>query len=156
MALEIERKFIVQSDGWKKHTLVKKIPMEQGYFDQHSDSIVRIRLTDVEAFITIKSSTKGLVRKEFEYEVPHADGVELIKMCVKPTVKKTRHYVVDNFNQLWEIDTFRGTNRGLVIAEIELESKKQVVTSQQWLGREVTEDERYRNTVLASNKVPKE
>lgn len=156
MALEIERKFLVASDGWKKHTLVKKVPIEQGYIDTSGDVIVRFRVTNSQAFMTIKSNHRGMTRKEFEYEVPFDDGEELIKSCKKPTIKKTRHYIVDNFNQLWEIDIFRGLNKGLVLAEIELESEKQPVTIPEWLGREVTNDERYRNTALATTKVPKE
>ena len=154
--IEIERKFLVASDGWKKHTLVKKVPIEQGYIDTAGTSTVRVRVTDSQAFMTIKGAARGLTRNEFEYEIPHDDGVQLIKMCEKPTVKKTRHYVVDNNQQLWEVDTFRGTNRGLVLAEIELESEKQPVNIPQWIGKEVTQDERYRNTALATNKVPKE
>lgn len=157
MGLEIERKFLVADDGWKKHTLVKKTPIEQGYFSTGDNtSVIRIRVTNEQAFMTIKSNHRGMTRKEFEYEIPFEDGEELIKACEKPTIKKTRHYVVDNFNQLWEIDIFRGMNKGLVLAEIELESEKQPVVIPLWLGREVTNDDRYRNTALASTKVPKE
>ena len=155
MPLEIERKFLVSSDGWKKHTLVRKVPIEQGYIKTEGSNSVRLRLTDTQSFMTIKGAARGLTRTEFEYEIPHADGQELIKMCEKPTVKKTRHYVVDNHQQLWEIDIFRGVNRGLVLAEIELESEKQPVTIPPWLGTEVSLDVRYRNTNLAFNKVPK-
>ena len=157
MALEIERKFLVAGDGWKKHVLVKKVPIEQGYFSTGEKApVIRIRVTNDQAFMTIKSNHRGMTRKEFEYEIPFVDGEELIKACEKPTIKKTRHYVVDNFNQLWEIDIFRGINKGLVLAEIELESEKQPVIITDWLGREVTDDERYRNTALAATKVPKE
>lgn len=156
MATEIERKFLVKNDDWKELLLVKKIPIEQGYIKTEGDTIVRFRVTDAQTFVTFKSSHRGMTRKEFEYEIPFADGADLIKMCEKPTVKKVRHYVVDSFDQLWEIDVFRGTNRGLVLAEIELESEKQKVNVPDWLGREVTDDERYRNTALAATKVPKE
>lgn len=157
MAVEIERKFLVADNGWKKHTLVKKIPIEQGYFPTCDNApIVRIRVTDTQAFMTIKSDHRGMSRKEFEYEIPFADGEKLIKTCEKPTIKKTRHYIVDNFTQLWEVDIFRGINKGLILAEIELESEKQPVSIPNWMGKEVTDDDRYRNTALASNKVPKE
>lgn len=156
MVLEIERKFIVSTDGWKKHTSVKEVPIEQGYFDNQSNNVVRIRVTDITAYLTIKSSHKGIARDEFEYEIPHADGIELIKMCVKPVVKKTRHCVVDNFNQLWEIDIFEGMNKGLILAEIELEDEDQHIIIPDWLGKEVTNDDRYRNTSLASTIVPQE
>lgn len=155
MPLEIERKFLVNGDEWKKLTLVRKTPIEQGYIITNGVTSVRIRLTDSQAFMTIKGSQKGLTRKEFEYELPFDDGQELIKMCEKPTVKKTRHYVVDKNNQLWEIDIFKGINRGLVLAEIELESEKQPVIIPTWIGAEVSYDERYRNTNLAFNRVPK-
>ena len=155
--IEIERKFLVADSGWKTHTLVKKVAIEQGYFITGENSpVVRIRVTDSQAFMTIKSNHRGMTRKEFEYEIPFADGEELIKACEKPTIKKTRHYTVDNFNQLWEIDIFKGVNKGLILAEIELESEKQPVIIADWLGREVTDDARYRNTALAATKVPKE
>ncbi len=157
MALEIERKFLVATDGWKKHTLVKKVPIEQGYFSTGEKApVIRIRVTNEQAFMTIKSTQRGMTRKEFEYEIPLVDGEELIKACWRPTIKKTRHYIVDNFDQLWEIDIFRGVNKGLVLAEIELESEKQPVIIPEWLGREVTNDDRYRNVALGSTKVPKE
>lgn len=157
MAAEIERKFVVADSGWKQHTLVKKIPIEQGYFTTSKNApVIRIRVTDNQAFLTIKSNHSGMTRQEFEYEIPLADGEQLIKVCEKPTIKKTRHYVVDNCNQLWEIDIFGGVNKGLILAEIELESEKQPVVIAGWLGREVTDDDRYRNTALASNKVTKD
>lgn len=153
MPLEIERKFIVTSPDWKKHTLVKKIPIDQGYFQRDMHPTVRIRVTNDQAFATIKGNQKGLTRSEFEYELPYHDGLELLKLCEKPLVRKVRYVIVDNFNQLWEIDVFKGLNKGLVLAEIELESEKQPVTIPGWVGREVTDDPLYRNTSLAIDKV---
>lgn len=153
MPREIERKFIVATDEWKKHTLVKKIPIDQGYFQRDGQPTVRIRVTNDQAFMTIKGKQKGLTRSEYEYELPYDDGVDLLKMCEKPLVKKVRHVIVDKFNQLWEIDIFKGINKGLVLAEIELDDEKQPVTIPDWLGREVSDDPLYRNTSLAINNV---
>ena len=153
MAKEIERKFIVAKDGWKKLDLLKKHNIEQGYILNIADLAVRIRTSDDEAWLTIKTNGRGITRDEYEYQIPHADGLALIKKAAV-TLKKVRHYVRDEKNQLWEIDVFKGLNRGLVLAEIELLSARTHVDLPTWLGREVSEDAHYFNTYLVDHKVP--
>lgn len=152
MARETERKFIVTGDGWKKLTLLKKYNIEQGYIHSSTDISTRVRLTDDEAWLTIKANGRGITRDEFEYSIPHADGTQLIKKAPK-TLKKIRHYLRDEKNQVWEVDIFRGLNRGLILVEIELPSTKTRVEIPDWVGREVSTDAEYFNTYLVDHKV---
>lgn len=155
MAKEIERKFIVKNEAWKKATLLKKVAIKQGYISKATKHVVRVRVTDDEARITIKGPKKGITRDEFEYVIPKNDGEKLIKMSETPIISKTRYYLYDDQKQLWEVDVFKGTNRGLVVAEIELQDSRQPVMKPQWVGKEVTHDKRYTNTYIAEHKVPK-
>lgn len=151
---EIERKFIVSSNKWKKLTRLKVLNIKQGYLSKTVNHTIRVRLTETTAFLTIKSPAKGLERDEFEYEIPLLDGQQLIKMCNNPIINKTRHIVQDDLKQVWEIDVYKGINKGLVVAEIELVDAKQYIKLPEWLGREVSYDKRYTNAYLASHKVP--
>jgi adenylate cyclase len=49
----------------------------------------------------------------------------------------------------WEVDVFGGANAGLVLAEIEFDRLHQRLALPPWVGREVTDDVRYRNAYLA-------
>ena len=49
----------------------------------------------------------------------------------------------------FEIDEFQNKNNGLVIAEIELKSKKQLFKKPEWIGKEVTGIKKYYNSQLA-------
>ena len=155
MAKEIERKFLVKTDTWKRATLLKKVNIKQGYIARTPLGVVRVRVTDDDARITIKGPRKGLTRTEFEYTIPVKDGQQLMEMSTTPVISKTRYYVRDDIQQVWEVDVFKGTNKGLVMAEIELASEKQSVKLPTWLGKEVSKDKRYTNTYIAEHKVPK-
>lgn len=155
MAQEIERKFLVKGNTWKNEVILKTVDIVQGYLVKSRNMNVRIRIAGDAAFITVKGKRVGITCPEFEYEIPVADAQQLIEMSDTPHVRKTRHYVRDVRSQLWEVDVFKGINRGLVMAEIELQSAKEIVTLPAWIGTEVSHDERYVNTYLAEHKVPK-
>ena len=158
MAKEIERKFLIKNDTWRKSALLKKVNIKQAYISKNVLHQVRVRVMDSEATLTIKgprTGPKGLTRDEFEYTIPIKDGVELTKMSVSPVISKTRYYVRDAIQEVWEVDVYKGINRGLVVAEIELADEKQGVKKPAWIGKEVTHDKRYTNTYIAEHKVPK-
>ena len=50
---------------------------------------------------------------------------------------------------MWEVDEFLGANRGLIVAEIELESEDQSFVRPEWLGEEVSKVSRYLNVELS-------
>lgn len=154
MAQEHERKFLVVGKTWQRETLIKRVEIEQGYLHKSKDMNVRIRIAGDTGYLTIKGPKVDVSCPEFEYEIPLADAQEMIAMSVTPTVRKTRHYIRDDKGQVWDLDVFKGTNRGLVMAEIEMASPKDKISLPKWVGAEVTHDRRYANTYLAEHEVP--
>lgn len=151
MGKEIERKFLVAGDGYRA-LAVDKIEIEQGYLSVDPDRTVRVRLADERAFITVKSRNRGMERGEWEYEIPYADGAELLKLAVYAPIEKTR-WIVPYKGLTWEVDEFHGVHRGLTLAEVELATVDTVPTLPDFVGKEVTADPAYYNSNLARVKI---
>jgi adenylate cyclase len=150
MAIEIEHKFLLANDGWRKH-IIRSVKYRQGYLNSQATSSIRIRISDEHAWLNIKSATIGTHRHEYEYEIPQPDANEIINsLCRKPIIEKTRHIVIDEGNT-WEIDEFEGVNRGLIVAEIELTEIGMTFSKPYWIGKEITHDLRYYNNNLTSH-----
>ncbi|MFT5443538.1 MAG: adenylate cyclase [Myxococcota bacterium] len=143
--IEIERKFRVTDNGWQQNA--QATPMRQGYLARTQKSVVRVRIAGATPWLTIKTKGPGITSPEFEYEIPLPHAEYLLTQCEGAIIEKTR-YVVHHDGDTWEVDVFEGVNAGLVIAEIELESEEQAFTRPPWLGKEVTEDRRFKNSRL--------
>ncbi|HEX5121828.1 MAG TPA: CYTH domain-containing protein [Rhodanobacteraceae bacterium] len=150
MPVEIERKFLVTGDAWRRD-VSKSEPMAQGYLagPPASRSSVRVRIAGDEAWLNIKSVTLGVERDEYEYAIPLADAVRMLATLCGERVEKIRHHVTVG-DHLFEVDEFLGENAGLVVAEIELLHADEPFERPAWLGREVTPLARYYNVNLAS------
>ncbi len=149
MGKEIERKFLLVGEEWKK--LAKGTHYRQGYLNSAKERTVRIRTINDKAFLTIKGITVGATRAEYEYEIPHADcSAMLDNLAEKPIVEKNR-YKIPYGGFTWEVDEFLGVNAGLVVAEVELESEDQKFEKPSWVGAEVTGDPKYFNSNLVKN-----
>ncbi len=148
MALEIERKFLVTGSGWRDTS--RNLFIRQGYLSTDPERTVRIRIADRRGFLTIKSRATGIVRHEFEYEIPVSDADAILECAVKPIIEK-RRWLIDFKGLTWEVDEFHGENQGLVIAEVELNSPTQKISRPSWTGGEVTHDPRYLNVNLTAN-----
>lgn len=146
MALEIERKFLVNKDKWTPTGT--GIRMIQAYLGLDPFPIVRIRIAGEKAFLTIKGCSETISRPEFEYEVPVNDAMEMLSLAISEPVEKTR-YEVWHEDFLWEVDVFSGKNKGLIMAEIELESESQPFLLPDWILKEVSVDEKYFNSYLS-------
>lgn len=148
---EIERKYLVVSDGFKEESF-KKIAIKQGFLNTDPERTVRLRIADEKAFLTIKgkSSKNGLSRFEWEKEIDINEAETLFKLCEPGVIEKSR-YLVKAGDFLFEIDEFFGENKGLVIAEIELENETDTFKKPKWLGKEVTGETRYYNSRLSKN-----
>lgn len=146
MGVEIERKFLVRGEGWRT---ANGTLMAQGYLCRGRERTVRVRIAGDEAFLTIKGPGDGAARLEFEYAIPVEDARELMTLCERPLIEKTRHRHHDG-GHTWEVDEFHGDNAGLVIAEIELDTENEPFTRPPWLGQEVTGDPRYYNANLVT------
>lgn len=153
MPQEIERKFLIHPDKQAEFlaSLPAGLPYRQGYLGLSEKAVVRVRSEGMQGKLTIKGKAKdasGLLRPEYEYDIPVAHVQELFALCLGNIVEKTRHKL-EHQGHLWEIDVFTGANAGLVVAEIELARVDEIFVRPDWLGQEVTLDARYKNARLA-------
>ena len=145
--MEIERKYLVVNDQWRD-AVVSKSRLQQGYLANQANASVRVRVSDDRAWLNVKSTTVGISRHEFEYEIPLQDAREMLQhVAEKPFIDKTR-YRVRHGEHIWDLDLFAGENAGLVVAEVELESESQPFELPPWVGDEVSDDTRYYNVNL--------
>lgn len=150
MATEIERKFLLKNSSWKE-LADEGTQYSQGYIVGSRHASVRVRIQGKRAYLNIKSATIDIVRQEFEYEIPFDEATEILEtLCEKPLIDKVR-YLIKHENHVWEIDVFSGDNDGLIVAEIELKNKDEKFIKPDWLGEEVSDDERYYNVCLVKH-----
>ena len=151
MALEIERKYLVLDDSYKREAF-SSYHIMQGYICKERGKTVRVRIRDNQGFITIKgpSDIGGLARYEFEQEIPLADAEQLMKLCEPGIIDKTR-WLVKAGEHTFEVDEFHGDNAGLVVAEVELRHVDETTIIPHFIGKEVTGDRRYYNSQLSRN-----
>ena len=148
MAKEIERRFLVEGTAWRDsvHAISS---LEQFYVAAAADRSVRIRISDVSsALLTLKFGGQALSRDEFEYPLPFADAHEMRAFASGNVIAKTRHKI-DVAGYLYEVDVFAGKLAGLVIAELETPDQVADADLPDWLGREITGEPAYHNTMLA-------
>jgi len=146
MALEIERKYLI--DLGKIGTLENGIRIKQGYLSTDKNAVVRVRVKNDKAYLTIKGANNGISRLEFEYEIPFDEANEMLdNLCKKPVIDKIR-YIIKHDIHIWEIDVFYGDNEGLVVAEVELKDENEKINLPSWIKEEVTSDNRYFNSNL--------
>lgn len=148
--MEIERKFRVKGDF--KKDAHDQFRITQGYLSSVPERTVRVRVKGEKAFLTIKgsSSASGASRFEWEKEIPVSEARELLKICETGIIDKTR-FLVNFKGHTFEVDEFYGENQGLVVAEVELESEEEAFEKPDWLGEEVTGDNKYYNAMLKQN-----
>lgn len=146
MNIEIERKFLLKNDNWREGAV--GVLYKQAYLNEKGDNTVRVRIEGEKAKLTIKGKSSNISRLEFEYDIPMEDAEALFTLAKTPIVEKYRYKIMYAGN-CWEVDEFLGMNRGLVVAEIELESETQSFEKPDWIGMEVSGDKRYTNANLA-------
>lgn len=146
--IEIERKFLVISDEFKKEAK-NSTRIVQGFLNTQKERTVRVRIRGKYAFLTVKgeSCDKGLSRFEWEKEIEVEEAENLLKLCEKGIIDKIR-YEIEVGNHIFEVDVFFGDNEGLIVAEVELENENETFEKPKWLGKEVTGDSRYYNAQL--------
>ena len=149
MPKEIEKKYLVNDNSFES-LACEKHHITQSYLVAEDDIVVRIRMIDDKAFLTIKGKNNGPVRYEWERKISKSDAVEMLKsLPIVGTIEKTRYKVDAGRGLSWEIDRFHGRNEGLILAEIELTDESVDVILPNFIGKEVTSDPRYYNSNLA-------
>ena len=148
MALEIERKFLVQGEFISEVTASSRIV--QGYLASSPNASVRVRIYGGKGYMTVKGrvSESGMSRFEWEKEIPASEAWELMKLCPTPIIDKTR-YLVEFEGHVFEVDEFYGDNEGLVVAEVELSAIDEEFKKPPFLGKEVTGEGKYYNSSLS-------
>ncbi len=151
MFVEIERKFLVQGDAWRKQA-TSSVEILQGYFDVHGGPSVRVRIFGDRANLNIKGKAQGASRQEFEYPIPVEDARAMLRdLCPTRQVAKTRYFVPAAEEGLqWEIDVYHGTLEGHATAELEIPQEDFAFQRPEWLGEDKTADHRFSNAALAS------
>ncbi len=150
MALEIERKFLVDKTLWNAIEKPTGDFYHQAYLVADETKTIRVRITGRQAFLTIKGPTQGATRQEFEYEIPQTDARELLNNFTQAGLIKTRYKIMHE-GKLWEVDEFAGENEDLIVAEIELTSEDESFALPDWVAQEVTGQEKYYNSQLSVN-----
>lgn len=147
--IEIERKFLVTSEAFKKEATTNR-RIVQGFLNTDPHRTVRVRILGDQGFLTVKgkSIASGTTRFEWERNIPVAEAQALLQLCETGTLEKTR-YEIPLGDHIFEVDEFHGENQGLIVAEVELHAENETFSKPDWLGREVTGDIRYYNSQLS-------
>ena len=149
--IEIERKFLVLNNNFIALAVAKN-RIVQGYLNSNPERTVRVRIKENKGFLTIKGkgNDSGTTRLEWETEIPLAQAENLLSICENGVIDKIR-YEIPSGKHTYEVDVFAEQNKGLVIAEIELSAENEFFEKPNWLGKEVTGDNRYYNAYLSNN-----
>lgn len=148
MATEIEHKYIVTDNTYMQGAVSSRY-FSQGYLTTDKECVVRVRITENRAYLTIKGKNTEATRHEYEFEIERATAQAMLDtLCQLPTIEKTR-YIYPYKNHTWEIDCFHGDNEGLIIAEIELTDENEQYEKPTFIGKNVTGIPRYYNSGLS-------
>lgn len=148
MGLEIERKFLVDHEKWEQVEKPQYRHYRQGYILHDNRRTIRVRVSDNKCYLNLKSKVSAMSRKEYEYEIPLPDGLEILNSFTISGTEKKR-YDIPFRGKLWEVDVFLGDNAGLIVAEIELQNESEEFEKPDWISIEVTYDGRYTNASLS-------
>ncbi|WP_058486633.1 CYTH domain-containing protein [Defluviitalea phaphyphila] len=152
--MEIERKFLVNEIPNNLNQYEKK-EIIQGYIS--IDPIIRLRKSNYEYYLTIKS--KGhLKREEFELTITKEQFENLWSKVDSATIYKTRYNIPLENDLIAELDIYKGDLKGLITVEVEFTSEKDsfYFTPPKWFGKDVTHDNRYKNSSIAVFGLPKQ
>jgi CYTH domain-containing protein len=154
MGIEIERKFLVKQVPADLNELQGAI-IRQGYIIAYQDGTeLRVRQKHDTYYLTIKVGD-GLTREEIEIELSPDQFERLWPYTEGHRVNKTR-YMLPVGDHTAELDLFEGDLLGLILVEVEFDSVEvsEHFVPPVWFGRDVTEDDRYKNKRLAVFGIP--
>lgn len=154
MTVEIERKFVVE-DVPDDIELGPGIELRQGYLADADGVAVRVRISDREAWLTVKAG-RGLARTEVEVPLTHEQAEALWPHTGAGRLSKRRHRVRLDDGHVAEVDVYAGALEGLRTAEVEFatEADARRFRPPPWFGRDVTDDARWSNLALARDGRP--
>ncbi len=132
--------------------------IRQGYLAEDDPVTVRVRITDLEATLTIKAGT-GLARTEVEVVIASDQAEALWPHTEGRRVDKTRHRVDiegDAGRHVAEVDVYAGSLVGLCVVEVEFDSESAAAAfpPPEWFGEELTDVPGWSNAALARHGRP--
>ena len=157
---EIERKYLLRPCSPKrflhKHKLkFKKYTLHQYYLPKKDGDFIRYRRKDNKYFQTIKRGD-GLVREEYEKQVPKEEYYEHYNEHIGRVIKKKR-FVFEYGGYVYEMDRFGGDLKGLCYLEIEFGNREDAenfilpdIFSELFVA-EVTNDKRFDNSSISKS-----
>ena len=149
MNLEIERRFLIKNNQWKKY-IINKVLIVQGYLSSNHDGwLVRLRSENKQFKLTLKKHIIQSTSLEFEYEINSNEGSQILSY-IKNKIKKERFFLKIN-KQNWIVDIFQDRNKPLEIAEIELKSEQEPITIPDFISTEITGIKIFSNHQLSIN-----
>ena len=152
MPLEIERKLLLANDDWKSW-VTRRIRIRDGLIASNNGNKARVRISDSNATITLKSRRRGPSRTEFEYPISYSDAEEMLRsLCDGQVLDKVRHVII-HAGAVWHIDVYEGILHGVVLAEVELQQADQKLDLPGWVGEEVTGDASYRKINMLTQRL---
>jgi CYTH domain-containing protein len=153
---EIERKFLVAVEPPDGGGTAERI--DQGYVAIDADGTeVRVRRRSGRPLtLTMKSGDSGSTRAEEEMEIDASSFEALWALTAGRRLQKDRQLIELPGGLTAELDRYAGALQGLRVVEVEFAS---VADSERfrppdWFGREITDDDRYRNRRLAVDGPP--
>jgi CYTH domain-containing protein len=158
MSVEIERKFrLPEAPDWLS-SCGNSQRIEHGYLaiEPGTGAEVRLRRRDGQLLLTVKRGS-GRTRTEEEIELEPEQFDALWPLTEGRRVEKVRYVVPTDTGEI-EVDVFEGALTGMITAEMEFdtEATSDAFEPADWLGAEVTGDERYANEMLAVHGLPQE
>jgi adenylate cyclase len=150
--MEVERKFRLRQPPDLSSS--ESDPIEQGYLAVSADGEVRLRRKGDKTLLTAKRGA-GLSRGEAEVEISAEQFEALWPLTEGRRLRKRRHVLPHDGLEI-EVDVYQGELEGLIVAEIEFDSEEQArgFEPPDWLGDDVTGDERFLNENLAVDGAP--
>ncbi|HEX6256590.1 MAG TPA: CYTH domain-containing protein [Euzebyales bacterium] len=151
MSYEIERKFLL--DALPEITAAAEpTHIDQGYLAVTDDLEVRVRARGGDHLLTVKGG-RGEVRREVTIELSEEQFDQLWELTDGRRIRKQRWVLPTDDGVEIEVDRFADHLDGLLIAEVEFASEDdgRAFTPPDWFGREITDDDRYRNAALATD-----
>ncbi len=157
---EIERKYLVKKlpDNLDEY---KKVEITQGYLNHGSEPTLRVRKYNRDYFLTYKYSNDEQKKNKCnvctEYELPISKkAFDHLNTKIDGRIIHKNRYLIPNKDGLTiELDVFLDWLEGLIIAEDEFPNDKVFETFKKpnWLGEDVSKEEKYRNSYIASGDV---
>tara|TARA_Y100000589_G_scaffold28598_1_gene23772 strand:+ start:548 stop:1039 length:492 start_codon:yes stop_codon:yes gene_type:complete len=136
MNLEIERRFLVKNNRWRKF-IINQVDITQGYLSSNNDNwIVRLRCANKQYKLTLKKHIINSTSLEFEYQIDRSEGNQILTN-IKYKIEKQRFFLKINEKD-WLVDIFKKRNAPLEIAEIELDSEKEKISIPDFISKEIT------------------